>query len=139
MRFKGNQNGQSLIEIIVALGVFLVLVGSVGYLVYDTYLLGRDADERTQAVFIAKEGLEAARSIRDSDWNDLATGDHGITITGGNWVFSGTNNVIGKYTRSITVSDVAQDEKEVISEVTWNFQKNETRTVTLTSYFTNWR
>lgn len=70
-----KEEGQSLIELIVASAIFMVVVSAIAYLVLDTYILDRDASERAQAVFIAEEGLEAVRSIRDNNWNDIPDTD----------------------------------------------------------------
>ncbi|MBU4370069.1 prepilin-type N-terminal cleavage/methylation domain-containing protein, partial [Patescibacteria group bacterium] len=63
-----NQSGQSLIELLIALGVFVLVVTAINFLSLDTYVADRAGGERTQATFLAKEGIEAAISISDNNW-----------------------------------------------------------------------
>ena len=70
----------------------------------------RNRGDSTQAVFLAQEGIDAARSIRDNGWLNLTNGNHGLQRTGGYWSFLGASEVIdGTYTRVIAVSDVNRD------------------------------
>lgn len=131
--------GQSLIELIIASAIFLIIAGGISYVVLTSFFLNRDARERIQALFIAEEGIEAARSIRDNNWNNLGEGDHGVGISGGRWIFFGTNDVIqNKFTRVVNVTLLIANKKKVTSRVTWTFRGSETRTVELVTYLTNW-
>ncbi len=141
--FSHNQKGQSLIELIVALGILVIIVSGITFLILNTYTLNREADERTRAVFIAEEGLEAVRSIRDNDWGDLPSdGDYCIALSGGNWIFDPNPppcSQIDKFNRTITIQDLSQNKKRVSSQVTWDFEEGKTRDVSLVSFFTNWQ
>lgn len=145
-----KEEGQSLIELIVASAIFMVVVSAIAYLVLDTYILDRDASERAQAVFIAEEGLEAARSIRDNDWDDvpdtdgdgLLGKDYCVELFGGVWVFSSDSPpcpAIGKFNRVINLLSISSAEKQVTSRVTYDFKKGEMREIKLVSYLTNWQ
>lgn len=60
--------GNSLIEAIVAIAVFMVGVLGVTNLVFSNLnLVERDTDE-TQRTLLAREGIELARMTRDSNW-----------------------------------------------------------------------
>ena len=59
--------GQALVELLIAMGIFLVGIVSLAYFFLDTYLSGRVAKEITIANFLAEEGVEATRSIRDME------------------------------------------------------------------------
>jgi len=65
-----NQRGETLVEVVMALGILsLVLVSSYA-LATGTFRLGRGAGERTQAVNYLQEQAEALRVYRNSvDWN----------------------------------------------------------------------
>lgn len=90
-----------------------------------------------EAIYLAQEGLEAARSIRDVDWDNLATGTHGL-VYDGTWDFSGTEEIIGKFTRVISVAEIAENERNVISLVTWPGTAS-LRSVSLATNLSNWR
>lgn len=146
--------GFGLIETIVAIGLFSVLatVGVVGFI--PALHLGRTGEEQTQAVALAREGQEAVRSIRDRDFAVLSNGNYGIGISSSQWVFSGTSDVLDKYTRQIILTKASRDTGGslvasggttdpdtflVNSKVTWNYSAGDTRTVSVANYLTNWR
>ncbi len=90
-----------------------------------------------EAIYLAQEGLEAARSIRDVDWDNLATGTHGL-VYDGTWDFSGTEEIIGKFTRVISVAEINENERNVISTVTWP-GTSVLRSISLATNVSDWR
>lgn len=71
MRF--SETGETLVEVVMALGILsLVLVSSYA-LATSTFRLGRDGGERTQAVNYLQEQAEALRMYRDTtSWQDFS-------------------------------------------------------------------
>ena len=70
-----DQRGETLVEVVMALGILsLVLVSSYA-LATGTFRLGRGAGERTQAVNYLQEQAEALRTYRDktAQWSDFST------------------------------------------------------------------
>lgn len=132
------QAGQSLLEVLVALGVFVVGIAAIGSLVLDANVAFRQGGERTQAILLAQEGLEAARSIRDADFDNLTASANGILLSGSTWIFSGTSDTQDQFTRQITVSDIDVDTKRIESAVTWQFTQARQDSVTLVGYLTDW-
>ena len=53
------QRGQSLVELLLAIAVFIIVVSSLSFLILDSYVLSRLSQEMTTANFLAEEGLEA--------------------------------------------------------------------------------
>jgi prepilin-type N-terminal cleavage/methylation domain-containing protein len=136
--------GQTLIELLIAIGIFVIAVTGLAYFILDSYVAGRLTEEITVANFLAKEGIEAARSIRDNDWSILSVGEHGLMISGNNWVFSGTEEdvsyLLGKGTRKIIIeefSPVDPDRKKITSRISWEFTPARNQDVQLVTYFTN--
>jgi hypothetical protein len=72
---------------------------------------------RNRAISIAEEGLEAVRNIRDDSFSNLVVGTHGINNSEGEWQFSGSSDSVDIYTRTVTVSDINSDTKQVTSAV----------------------
>ncbi len=138
MRLKKYQRGQLLIEVLIGLGFAIFAISSIGYFVMEAANSARQGIERTQATFLAKEGLEATRSIRDGDFDNLIDGIHGIRILNNEWVFSSTFDTIDQFKREIIISNVEQGVKKVESRVTWRFSKSRENSVTLVSYLTDW-
>lgn len=66
--------GQTLLEVIVAISVLVIISISLAQLTVQALSVQRLVRERTVAIGLAQEGVEWARSIRDSNWlrNDAA-------------------------------------------------------------------
>ena len=150
------RNGFSVVEVILAAGLFAVFGIGVVALTVQGLEANRVAVEENVATQFAVEGLEAARSIRNQNYFNLlnSTGT-GATVSGGVWTFLGSNNTFDKYTRVITVTDVYRDgagnivstggtldpnTKKVTSTVTWNYiDSTGNKNISLAEYFSNWR
>ena len=137
------EKGQSLVELLIAMGVFVLAVSVITWLILDVYLADRAGRERMIATFLAKEGMEATRSIRDNNWSDLSVGTHGLAISGNNWVLQGTEEDIGEQLkegkRKIIVEDIDSDRKKVTSQVTWKLTEARLQEVNLITYLNKWR
>jgi len=137
------ERGQSLVELLLAMGVFVLTVSVITWLILDVYLADRSGRERTLATFLAKEGIEVARSIRDNSWDALTIGEHGLTISGGKWTFSGSqediSNKLKEGVRKIIVESVDSDRKKVTSQITWKLSEARSQDVSLISYLTQWK
>lgn len=135
--------GQSLIELIVAIAIFSISISVLIFFLLDSYIAGRLAFEMEKANFLAEEGMEAARSIRDNNWQDLTAGNHGLTIFGGHWIFQGAEEDISSElregTRQVLIEDITLDRKKVTSMVNWQFSEGRPEEVKLISYLTNWQ
>jgi type II secretory pathway pseudopilin PulG len=155
MRPRTNhRRGFSIIEAIIAVAVFAVMATGLMFLVLDPLLSSRHAPERTRAVFLAQEGLEATRAIRNGGWLELTDGLHGISDAGGTWTWSGGSDVSSDgYTRVVEVAPVERDgsgdivasggtvdprTKLVTATVTWNPGLGGPQSVTYSTYVTNW-
>lgn len=149
-----TKKGQSVIEVIVAIAIFVILAGGTVTVVLGSFLSSRQGEEETKASFLAREGVDSVESIRNQSWSNLADGPHGLTNLSGKWAFSGTGETINKYTRVVTISSVQRsaggnivaaggtndpNTKQVVSKVTWNFTPAQQSTVDMTQFFTNWQ
>lgn len=139
------ERGQSLIELVVAIGIFVIVISVLVFLILNSYISGRLASEITQANFLAEEGLETARSIRDNSWDDLSNGIHYLDDSTGNWRFTDQPKIIDeKFERVINVEEIDPDNpdpdrKKVTSQVTWQFTEARPQEVSLVTYLTNWQ
>lgn len=139
-----KEKGQSLIELIIAIGIFVISISALIFFILDSYISGRLASEITIANFLAEEGLEATRAIRDNSWSDLIASSHGLAISGGHWIFQGISEDIHDQlkggTRVITIDEnIDPDRKKITSEVNWQFNGGRTEEVRLITYLTNWQ
>lgn len=144
----------TLIEVLLALTIFVLFVGGIFYLAVETRNQSARQQLKSEALTYAQEGLEAARYIRDENYWDLTDGAHGLSRVGSVWSFSGTSENIDQfYTRTVTVDSVYRDAsgdiaetgtldpltKRITSEVTWMWRGILPQSVELTTYFANWR
>ncbi len=116
----------------------LLVTGLTGALIYGRSATAT-AGDRTRAVQLADEGIQAATNIRNSSYGNLAdTTGAGLAQSSGQWVFSGTSDTSGIYTRQITITTSSTNHKTVASTVTWPQAGNTTGQVTVTATLTNW-
>lgn len=92
-----------------------------------------------QAAAIASEGIDAARSIRDADWDALEVGVHGLAYANGVWSFAGSSDVQNGYTRTLQVTEVATNERRVAVNVTWKGVAGQDRSYGYSTMLANWR
>jgi type II secretory pathway pseudopilin PulG len=105
---KPNQTGSMLVEVLLSisiLGLLLTtLVGAVIYTQENAVMSGT----RNRATFLAEEGLEAVRNIRDANFASLTEGSHGLaTPSGAQWTFSGTSDNQDVFTRAVIITTVS--------------------------------
>ena len=149
-----RQRGLSIIEVILAMGIFVVIASASAGVVIHSFSSNRLAEEQTKAVLLASEGLEAARSIKNQDFANLVSGDYEVVSSGGIWQFAPTPTPGGKYRRTVIVSDVYRDgegeivgsggtldeeTKKVTSSVFWLFSSVRQNILAMKTYFTNWK
>lgn len=136
--FMLTQKGQSFIEILVAMGVF-VLVSTAGFfLFFGGQSLIVDSANSQLALDYASDGIEAARSVRDRGWGNLADGDHGLIYSNDQWQFSGTADTKDIFTRTVTVSTADANTKKIVSRITWQVTSTRIQSIQLVEELGNW-
>lgn len=94
--------------------------------------------EHRKALFLAQEGLEAVRSIRDASFDEVAINSWGISGDA-TWDFAMEPDVIDDYyTRLVTITEDGDAAFIVESSVSWEGIAGE-QTTTLVSRLTNWQ
>lgn len=127
-----------MVEVILAVSLLAIYAATLlGVLAYGNESVVRPAD-RARSVFLAEEGIEAARSLRAIDWNNLTDGQYGVTSTQAGWTLLPTEDKIGRFNRHLSISSTDAATKKITSAVSWP-QGNETLTTTLTTFLTNWQ
>lgn len=130
--------GFALIEVILTSALLLILVTALG----GALLYGQEsmalAGNRARAVFLADEGLEAVRNIRDEDYGLLVNGTYGLSSAGGIWELVGTSDATGIFTRSLTIADAGANAKEIASIVTWPQNAQRTGSVSVVTRLSGW-
>lgn len=167
-----NSAGFSILEIILAVAIFVTFATGSIIALLSGYNLNRLGAEKTIANQFNAEGMEAVRSIKNQAFTNLSTlasayctTGAGVNISGGGtWTFkaSGTTDIFvhsttDNFIRTIKICPVQRDSAGSLGDIvasggvvdgntmkatvttTWNFSNSRPESVTLTSYFTNFR
>ncbi len=139
-----RNGGFSLLELILAIAIFSLSSYGIATMLIDANITTRTSTERIAALFYAKEGIEAVRSIRDNDlstWSALPDGDYELVYSDDIWNLSTTSDqmIDDKYTRIINFENqTSSSVKLVNSTVSWDLTPSRNISITLTSLFSNW-
>lgn len=120
-----------LIEVLIACG--LLVIGSLLLASFATSIrpLAKHGTNELQALFLAKEGIEAARAMRDYDFNLLIDGPHGIAFGTSTWSFTGTSDTANGFTRTVTVSPFDLRTKKITSTASGAYSSSTLTTLLL--------
>lgn len=140
MGFQKAQ-GFSLVEIILAVALFGLIVTALGgALAYgeESMAVGGSVG---RAGYLAEEGLEAVRNIRDNSFAALVDGTYGLATTSNKWnLVLNTPDVTDNYfTRSVQIVTVDDKTKSITATVNWNATLQRTKSIVLTTYLTKWQ
>ncbi len=146
-----------MVEVVIASAIILVaVVALLG--VHSLYLKSALSNSNTvKGAYLAEEGIEAVRYLRDDSWSakiaTLTNGTaYGLALTGSGWVASTTATQIGEIARTFTLSSVSRDatSRDIVSSggvvdpntrlltvrVSWE-SNGTTTTKSLSTYLTN--
>lgn len=144
-KYIHNQSGQTLAEVVVAIGVVVLLVTGLIFGTSITLKASQYGKARSQAVQYAQEAVEITRTLRDNGWTSFLT--YGA-VTPLSWcldkagVFTAMSgscsaNIDSFYTRQITFT--WEDPKmKVDITVSWT-DGNKTYSVPVSTFFTQWK
>jgi Tfp pilus assembly protein PilV len=134
---ENMHTGFTLIEVIVSAGLVILFatlfIGALSYGEESTQIAG----QHNRATFLAEEGIEAARNIRDQSFADLVNGTFGVSTSTGVWTLSGVSDTQDIFTRTVTMATVDAVTKQITSTVTWPENALRTGTVSVVTYLTN--
>ena len=134
-----RRSGASLLEVLVVTSMFATAALTAFFLLTNELQFLPRSRTALQAIGLAEEGLEAARSIRDQAWTDLAPGTHGLVFPNATWSFHSTSETMDGFTRIVTVTDLAANERRVDATIRWMGSLGRTETFTLSTTLANWR
>lgn len=140
--------GFSLLELLLAVAIFALGSFALITILIDSNINTRLSTERTDALFHAKEGINAIRSIRDRvAWAELIDGDYGLAYVDGDWTLSTSSDLIdsnsevndNKYERTVTLTEVSSSTKNVSVNINWDLTPARNVNVVLNTIITNWK
>lgn len=149
--------GSALLEVLFGISVVsIVLLSLLG--AYNVYLKNAfRLTEKVQASFLAEEGIEALRIIRDNGWNTsfgtfVSDTPYNFSFEGGAWKATTTAIIVdGRFWRTFKISAVNRDSsddiilgggtndpntKKAVVTVSWN-SGGATSTISISTYLTN--
>jgi len=149
------KKGMSIIEVILAMGLFVLFSTGALSVVLQGLEMGRGSGETVQASHYANEGIEATRSIKNQLFSKLvATSSVGVVRVNNLWDFGGVSNTFDKYTRVIKIEDVYRDTngnivssggtldnltKKVTSTVSWLATSVRPRSIEYITYLSDFK
>jgi prepilin-type N-terminal cleavage/methylation domain-containing protein len=153
---KNIKSGFSLLELVMALSFFAIGSLVAGLMIIDANTSTLQNIYKSEALLVAREGIEAVMFIRDLNFcnlYDATSTPNGLSNpTDESWVFSGTQDVVdGKYLRQvfITMDDNTSNTFTSTSTATvevvvkWinprTDQSDYTDQVSLSTILSNWR
>ena len=89
MKTTSKKSGYVIIEVLLAMAIFVSSGTAITYLLIDAGASNLRAKDRVLASTFAEAGLEAAKNIRDSGWDNLTPNNHGLVLQDGAWAFLG--------------------------------------------------
>ncbi len=138
MRRPNASRGITVVEVVVAIAVFSVISSVAIGAFLNANALSERAAIKSEALWLAEEGIEATRSIRDQSFASLTSGSKGLARSGSVWQFAGASDMTDGFFRTVSLASGGTDIMHATSTVSWR-QNNATSTVALASTLTNWR
>ena len=153
---NNGDRGQSIIEVIIAIIVFVLIGRAITILSISSFDALTQGGEHTQAIALAQEGIEAVKNIQNRAWNEISYSTSSVSVSGNKWIFDGegTTETIGQYDRIISFDDVCRDSlnnildcpgsyvdpysKKVTSSIEWIARRDIGNSINQTTYLTNW-
>jgi len=122
----------TILEVIAAIFVMTVGVLSAYAIVQQIIIYNSISSSRLAAAYLAMEGIEEVRNIRDTNWLEGEAWDSGIGSS--NWI---AHSMLPKYERKTTITPEGADKLKVLVEIRWT-EKGQTHTVTAEEHLYNW-
>lgn len=157
---RDRNSGSGMVEILVAIFIFTIVLGSL-ITASNQYLTGAgDNLKSAKAAYIAEEGVEAIKIIRDTDWDTVAALSNNTNYylywntsssTNNTWYATTTSSLVDtSFTRTFTLEAVYRDSNGKIQQsgtldvntrkltvtVSWS-ARSATTTKSLSTYITN--
>ncbi len=149
------QKGFGIIEVLIGASIIVAVLSSL-IAVNNIFISSSTTNiDKLQATFLAEEGIEAVKSIRDYSWTSrIATlsnnTDYYLSFSGSQWVATTTPQYIDAKLRSFTLSPAYRDgsdrlattgtldneAKKLTMTVAWQ-EKGATTTKIVMTYITN--
>lgn len=135
-----TQRGFSIVEALLSVALFSLIASAfIGATVYGEES-AQISGQRSRALLLAQEGIEAMRNIRDHSFADLVDGSYGLYISNHEWILSGSSDTTNGFVRQVTIADGADaNRKQITVHVTWQQTQQRSGSVSLATELANWK
>jgi len=154
---KKRNTGQSLIEVIIVVGIMTILYTSITNLNSYSIKIGTLNKQKIEAGGVAQQALERIRNIRDTNLKNGYDFDKDINTNTSNKIVSykdssnlekgfklvpGNEEILGNFKRQttfkrqITAEKISNEEIKITATVKWANDKKE---IKISNYLTNWK
>src|SRR3989344_5288305 len=115
---KFSEKGFSIVEIVVALGIFSVLISGVTFLAVGSYSGFVGGGNSREVERFASEAVDALNIIKQRTWTLIDSNDGGAAVkvlkVSGDWTIQSGTETRGLFTRDIRIATVHRDSNGVI-------------------------
>lgn len=112
---KNFQKGQSLVEIVLVIGLSAIILPALLTGLVSSRQGKAQQAQRTQAVYLLNETVDAVRSVREKGWATFSiNGTYHTATSSGSWVLSPGPAVINGLTQEVVIGDVNRDSNGAI-------------------------
>ncbi|OIP23258.1 hypothetical protein AUJ93_01695 [bacterium CG2_30_33_46] len=148
---KKRNTGQSLIEVIIVVGIMTILYTSITNLNSYSIKIGTLNKQKIEAGGVAQQALERIRNIRDTNLKNGYDFDKDINTNTSNKIVSykdssnlkkgfklvpGNEEILGNFKRQTTAEKISDEEIKITATVKWANDKKE---IKISNYLTNWK
>jgi Tfp pilus assembly protein PilV len=141
-----HKKGQSLIEVVVAIGVVILIVTGLIVAVLSSLRSAQSSKSRSVATKLTQDGIESIRNLRDSGWatfisknsvNPWCMGSDGVLVDHPPCAQAIVSGGIS-YGRTAQITSTAIDQATVTVTVTW-IEGQTAKNSTATTILSKWR
>lgn len=131
----------------VAITILTIAVAGPLYAANRAIVAAEISRDQLTASYLAQEGIEYVRSIRDNKYLEVHTGADASTVAWTNFIFSlgtGINypapnlGISTTFTRKIQATAMTDEDEKIVSTVSWSFHGT-TYSVIITDHLTPWQ
>jgi type II secretory pathway pseudopilin PulG len=125
MRLQIPKRGITAVEAVIGISLAGIIIVFAMNAVNQFINGGRDVTQKTQALYLAEEGLELARYLKDNNWTNISTlalnTPHYFEITPASIKATTTPETIGPFSRSFTLQNVYRNSSsdDIVASTTW--------------------
>ncbi|MCD4694167.1 hypothetical protein K8R62_02290, partial [bacterium] len=157
MKIKfGNNKGQSILEVILAVAIFALIGVTLSSMILGSFNSLTRSVDMTKAQALLDEAVEAVKSIKGGAWNKMVYNRSAVTTNSNEWIFNGegSSQVIDEYTRTIDFEDVCRDSgdniiacpgaytdihtKKAVVTIEWEIRPGVNNSIERDVYLSNW-